>query len=96
MSKNVFKNTLLSTSPDVVKLRTQFAVLIAPTSEREDRRDRTRRKSQCGHSVLFMVGGFALSSLGDEKLEAAGVSAALQLTPETQPPLRDEHGRNPL
>ena len=42
---------------------------------------------------FFMVGGFALSSLGDEKQEAAGVAAALQLTPETQPPLRDENGR---
>ena len=39
MPKNVLKNTLLSTSPDVVKLRTQFTVLTAPTSEREDRRD---------------------------------------------------------
>ena len=42
-----------------------------------------------------MVGGFALSSLGDETPEAAGVCAELegQLTPETQPPLRDEKGR---
>ena len=40
-----------------------------------------------------MVGGSALSSLGDETPEATGVSAALQLTPETQPPLRDENGR---
>ena len=93
MPKNMLKNTRLSTSPDVVKLRTQFAVLIAPTSEREDRRDRTRRKSQSGHGLLFMVGGFALSSLADETPEAAGVSAELQLTPETQPPLRDENGR---
>ena len=43
-----------------------------------------------------MVGGFALSSLADETQEAAGVSAELQLTPETQPPLRDENGRFPL
>ena len=93
MPKNMLKNALLSTSPDVVKLRTQFAVLIAPTSEREDPRDRTRRKSQSGHGLLFMVGGFALSSLADETQEAAGVSAELQLTPETQPPLRDENGR---
>ena len=89
----MLKNTLLPTSPDVVKLRTQFAVLIEPTSEREDRRDRTRRKSQSGHGLLFMVGGFALSSLADETPEAAGVSAELQLTPETQPPWRDENGR---
>ena len=39
MPKNVLKNALLSTSPDVVKLRAQFAVLTAPTSEREDCRD---------------------------------------------------------
>ena len=91
--ENMLKNTLLPTSPDVVKLRTQFAVLIEPTSEREDRRDRTRRKSQSGHGLLFMVGGFALSSLADETPEAAGVSAELQLTPETQPPWRDENGR---
>ena len=41
-ARNVLKNTLLSTSPDVAKLRSQFTVLIAPTSEREDR-DRKRR-----------------------------------------------------
>lgn len=75
------------------RLRSQFAALIAPTSEREDGRDRTRRKSQSGHGVLFMVGGFALSSLGDETPKTAGVSAKAQLTPETQPPLRDEKGR---
>ena len=96
-AKNVLKNTLLSTSPDVTKLRSQFqqfAVLIAPTSEREGR-DRKRRKSQSGHGALFVVGGFALCSLGDETPEAAGVCAELegQLTPETQPPLRDEKGR---
>lgn len=91
-ARNVLKNTLLSTSPDVAKLRSQFAVLIAPTSEREDR-DRKRRKSQSGHGALFMVGGFALSSLSDETPEAAGVSAEGQLTPEMKPPLRDEKGR---
>ena len=89
---NVLKNTLLSTSPDVAKLRSQFAVLIALASEREDR-DRKRRKSHSGHGALFMVGGFALSSLGDETPEAAGVSAEGQLTPEMKPPLRDEKGR---
>ena len=73
-TRNVFKNTLLSTSPDMAKLRSQFAVLISPASEREDR-DRKRRKLHSGHSALFMVGGFALSSLGDETPEAAGVSA---------------------
>ena len=77
----------------MVKLRSQFAILIAPISEREDGRDRTRRKSQSGHGALFMVGGFALSSLGDETAEAVGVSAEAQLTPETQPPLRDEKGQ---
>jgi len=91
--RNVSKNTLLSCSPDMVKLRSQFAALIAPTSEREDGRDRTRRKSQSGHGVLFMVGGFALSSLGDETLKTAEESAKAQLTPETKPPLRDEKGR---
>lgn len=89
-ARNVLKNTLLLSSPDVAKLRSQFAVLIVPTSEREGR-DRERRKS--GHCALFMVGGFALSSQGDETPEAAGVPAEGQLTPETQPPLRDEKGR---
>ena len=65
--RNVFKNTLLSSSPDLMKLRSQFAVFIAPTSEREDGRDRKQRNSQSGHRALFMVGGFALSSMGDEK-----------------------------
>lgn len=88
MPANVFKNTLLSSSPDVIKLRRQFAaVLIAPTSEREEGRDCTRRKSQSGHGVLFMVGGFALSSLGDETQKTAGLSAKVQLTPEIQPQL---------
>ena len=73
----------------MAKLRSQFAVLIAPTSEREDR-DRKRRKSQSGHGALLMVGGFVLSSLSNETPEAAGVSAEGQLTPEMKPPLRDE------
>ena len=89
---NVFKNTLLSSSPDMVKPRSQFAVVIAPT-EREDSHDRTRRKSQSGHSLLFMVRGFALSSLGNETRKTAGMSAKAQLTPEKQPSLRDEKGR---
>ena len=49
-ARHVLKNTLLSTPPDVAKLRSQFAVLITPTSEREDR-DRKRRKSQSGHGA---------------------------------------------
>ena len=53
----MFVKTLLSSSPDVVKLRSQFAVFIVPTSEREDGRDRTRRKSQSAHNAFFMVGG---------------------------------------
>ena len=40
-----------------------------------------------------MVGGFALSSLRDETPKTAEESAKAQLTPETQPPLRDENGR---
>ena len=40
-----------------------------------------------------MVGGFALSSMGDETAKTAGVSAEVQLTREKQPPLRDEKGR---
>ena len=84
-ARHVLKN-------DVAKLRSQFAVLITPTSEREDR-DRKRRKSQSGHGALFMVGGFALSSLSDESPEAAGVSAEGQLTLEMKPSLRDEKGR---
>ena len=40
-----------------------------------------------------MVGGFALSSLGDETPKTAGVSAEVQLTRQKQPPLRDEKGR---
>jgi len=43
--------------------------------------------------VPFMVGGFALSSLDDETPKTAGESAEAQLTPEIQPPLRDENGR---
>ena len=86
------KNTLLSTSADMAKLRSQFAVLIAQTSKRGGR-DHKRRKSQSGHGALFMVGGFALSSLADETPEAFGASAEGQLTAETQPPLRDEKGR---
>ena len=93
MPKNVFKNTLLSSSPDMVKLRSQFAALIAPTTERKDGRDHTRRKSQSGHSVLFMVGGFALSSLGDQTPKTAGMSPKAQVTPEKQPPLHDRKGR---
>lgn len=79
---NVSKNTLLLSSPDVVKLRSQFAALIMPTSEREDGHDCTRRKSQSGHGVLFMVGGFTLSSLGDETTKTAGLPAKAQLKPE--------------
>ena len=79
--RNVFENTLLLSSPDVAKLRSQFAVFIAPTSER-DGRDRTRRKSQSGHSALFMVGGFALSSMSDETPKKAGVSSEVQPTRE--------------
>ena len=90
--RNVFKNTLLSSPPDVVKLRSQFAVSIAPTSEREDGRDRTRRRSQSGHGALFMVGGFASSSMGDETPKTAGVSAEVQLTQEKPTPLRDGKG----
>ena len=91
--KNVLKNTLLSSSPDMVKLRSQFAVLIAPTTERKDDRDRTRRESQSGHGVLFMIGGFALSSLGDETPKRAVMSPRAQVTPDKQPPLRDGKGR---
>ena len=89
----MFENTLLSSSLDVVKLRSQFAAFIAPISERVDGRHRTRRKSQRGHGALFMVGGFALSSMGDDTLKTAGVSAEVQLTREKQPPMRDERGR---
>ena len=93
--KNMFKNTLLSSSPDMVKLRSQFAVLITPRTERKDGLDRTRRKSQSGHShgVLFMVGGFVLSSLGDETPKTTGMSPKAQVTTEKQPPLRDGKGR---
>ena len=90
--RNVFENTLLSSSPDVVKLRSQFAVFMAPTSEREDGRDRTRRRSQSGYGALFTVGGFALSSMSDETPKKAEVSAEVQPTRE-QPPARDEKGR---
>ena len=90
--RNLFNLALLSSSPDVVKLRSQFAAFIAPTSEREDGRDRTQGKSQSGHGVLLMVGGFALGPLG-ETPKTAGVSSKAQLTPETQPPLCDKKGR---
>lgn len=65
--RNVF-NTYTSfvfSSATWLKLRSQSTVAIEPTSEGEDGRDRTRRKSQSGHAVLFMVGVFALSSPGD-------------------------------
>ena len=90
--RNVFENTLLLSSPDVAKLRSQFAVFIAPTSER-DGRDRTRRKSQSGHSALFMVGGFALSSMSDETPKKAGVSSEFNRHGRKPPPVRDEKGR---
>ena len=63
--RNVLKKILLSSCPDEVKLRSQFTVFIAPTSKREDSRDRTQRKSQKSHGALFMVGGFVLSSISD-------------------------------
>ena len=91
--KIMFKNTLLSSSPDMVKLRSQFAVLIAPRTERKGGLDRTRRKSQSGHGVLFMVRGFVLSSLGDETPKTTGMSPKAQVTTEKQPPLRDGKGR---
>ena len=39
-----------------------------------------------------MVGGFTLSSLGNETPKTSGVSSTAHLTPEKQPPLRDEKG----
>ena len=96
----MFKNTLLLSSPDVVKPRSQFAVFIAPTSEREDGRDRTRRKSQSAHGALFMVGGFVLSSMGDETLKTAGVTVEARLTGENNHHCVTKRGRfsqkNPL
>ena len=74
-------------------MRSQFIVFIAPTSKREDGRDSVQRKSQNSHGALFMVGGFALSSISGETPKTAGVSAEVQLTREKQPPLRDEKGR---
>ena len=64
-AKKCVKKILLSSCPDEVKLRSQFTVFIAPTSKREDSRDRTQRKSQNSHGALFMVGGFALSFISD-------------------------------
>lgn len=84
--KDVFKSTLISSPLDVVKLRSQFPVLVALTSEREDGRDRTRRKSLSGHNAVpFMVGGFALSSPGDETPKTCGVSSKAYLTPQRNP-----------
>ena len=91
--KNVFKNILLSSAPDVVELRSQFTVIIAPTTEREDSCDRVQRKSQSSHGLLFIVRGFTLSSLGDKTPKKAGMSMKVQLTPEKQPPLRDQNRR---
>lgn len=82
--------TLLSMTQ--FKSWSQFAVFIVPTSETEDGCDHTQRKSQSSHGALFMVGGFALSSMSYEKLQTAGVSAEVHLPPEKQPPLRDEKG----
>ena len=89
----MFKITVLSSSPDMIKLRSEFAVLIAWTSERDDGRDRARRKSQSIHGVFSMVGDFTLSSLGHETPKTTGVSAKAQLAPEKQLSLRDEKGR---
>ena len=58
--------------------------------QREDGCDHTRKKSQSGHGALFMVRGFALSSMGNETPKKAGVSAEVHLTREKQPPLRDK------
>lgn len=52
--KNVLKNTLLSSSLVLAKLRSQFAALIAPTTEMEDGRDRVREGSQCVVTVYFL------------------------------------------
>ena len=67
--------------------------IIATTTDSENRSDCTRRESHSGDGVVFTVGGFALSSLGDETPKTSGMSAKAQLTPDKQPPLRDEKGR---
>ena len=52
-----------------------------------------QRKSWSDYSALFMLGGFALSSMGDETWKTVGVSAEAQLTQEKQPPLCDKKGQ---
>ena len=63
-------------------------------------RDRTRRKWQSDHGVLFLIGGFALSSLCNETPKTAGMSEKAQLTPVNKHHCvtkRDgSHVRNPL
>lgn len=93
--KNAFKH-----SRDMVKLRRQFAFAMAPTTKREGGRDRTRRKWQSDHGVLFLIGGFALSSLCNETPKTARMSEKAQLTPVNKHHCvtkRDgSHVRNPL
>ena len=59
--RNVFKNTLLPSSPDVVKLRSQLAVFIVPTSERrrswsyaKEVAECTRCTSLCSDASLWL------------------------------------------
>ena len=84
----------------MVKLRRQFAFAIATTTKREGGRDRTRRKWQSDHGVLFLVGGFALGSLCNETPKTAGMFEKAQLTPVNKHHCvtkRDgSHVRNPI
>ena len=81
--------TLLSMTQ--FKSWSQFQYLLC-RHQRQDGCDHTQKKSQSSHGALFMVGGFALSSMSYETLQTAGVSAEVHLPPEKQPPLRDEKG----
>ena len=91
--RNVFKNTLLSCSPDVVKLRSQFAALIL--SRRHQREKTVVIVREGSHRVVTVFFLWSEASLWVpwETPKTAEESAKAQLTPETKPPLRDEKGR---
>ena len=93
-ARNLFtcKNTIVTSYSDAVKARTHYKVLyFEPTSAREEGRD-CSRKPQNGR-CLFMVGGFALSSLGDKTPTATEGSLEVHLTPEQPTQLRDKNRR---
>ena len=89
--KNVLKNTLLSSSLVMVKLRSQFAAVIAPTTENEDSRDRLREGSHWVVTVYFLPSKASLWV--PWAMKRLGCLQKHNWHPQKQPPLRDEKGR---